>query len=72
MPTRKITIELDDLSEAALEAVRFAQAEHFQRKGVAFVPSDEQVVRASLIGMQENPRILDAVHAEHGQKRATN
>ena len=69
---RTITIELDPLSEAALEAVKFAQAEHFQRKGVPFVPSDEQVVRASLIGMQENHRILEAVAAEHGQQPTKN
>ena len=63
----KITIELDAISAAALEAVRLAQAEHFQRQGVAFVPSDSQVIRASLIGMQENHRIMEAVEAEHGQ-----
>ena len=68
MPTRTITVELDAVSEAALEAVRFAQAEHFQRKGIAFVPTDEQVIRACLVGMQENHQILDAVHAEHGQQ----
>ena len=64
MSVRTITIELDPLSEAALEVVRFAQAVHFQRLGVAF--------RASLVGMQENHRILEAVEAEHGQQPTKN